>query len=338
MITYFAGVDIGGTKCRVSLGKKTEDGLELAARGESRATPGQNPQKMLELLAGDIKQILPREERTAALGISCGSPLDQKQGLILSPPNLPLWDRIPVTEYFSRELGIPAFLENDADAGALAEWKYGAGRGCGNLVFLTCGTGMGAGLILNERLYSGAGGQAGEVGHIRLSEDGPPGYGKRGSFEGFCSGGGITRLARSMVEAELQMGRRPAFCPSYAGLDSLSARTVGIAAEQGDPLAKKIYAEAGKKLGAGLSIIMDILNPELIIIGSIFARSRGELWPSALAVIEEEALPAARERCRVLPGELGEETGDYAALAAAEYGLEGERVSGNQPQEQVRLG
>jgi glucokinase len=318
---YLIGVDIGGTKCRVSLGRKTGEGLEFIARGEPRATAGESPRGMLELLLRDIGNF-PAGEKPLALGLSCGSPLDQKRGLILSPPNLPGWDRVPVTEYFSRALGIPAFLQNDADAGALAEWKYGAGRGCKSLVFLTCGTGMGAGLILDGRLYRGAGGQAGEVGHIRLAEYGPPGYGKRGSFEGFCSGGGIARLARSVVEEELQMGRRPAFCPSYADLDSLSAKTVGIAAEKGDPLAKKIYAEAGKKLGAGLSVIMDILNPELIIIGSIFVRSRDELWPPAAAVIEEEALPIARECCRVVPGGLGDEIGDYAALAVAEYGLE----------------
>jgi glucokinase len=319
---YLIGVDIGGTKCRVSLGRKTGEGLELAVLGESRATAGQSPRGMLELLLRDIGNF-PGGEKPAALGLSCGGPLDQKRGLILSPPNLPGWDRVPVTEYFSQALGIPAFLQNDADAGALAEWKYGAGRGCKSLVFLTCGTGMGAGLILDGRLYSGAGGQAGEVGHIRLAENGPPGYGKRGSFEGFCSGGGITRLARSMVEEELQMGRSPAFCPSYADLDSLSAKTVGIAAAEGDPLAKKIYAQAGEKLGAGLSVIMDILNPELIIIGSIFVRSRSELWPAAAAVIEEEALPIARECCRVVPSELGDGIGDYAALAVAEYGLEG---------------
>ncbi|MDR0449872.1 MAG: ROK family protein [Treponema sp.] len=322
---YFIGVDIGGTKCRVSLGRKTGEGLEFTARGEARATAGQEPRRMLELLLGDIRNFsassLAAGEKPVALGLSCGSPLDQKRGLILSPPNLPGWDRVPVTEYFSEALGIPAFLQNDADAGALAEWKYGAGRGCKSLVFLTCGTGMGAGLILDGRLYSGAGGQAGEVGHIRLAEYGPPGYGKRGSFEGFCSGGGIARLARSLVEAELQMGRHPAFCPSFADLDSLSAKTVGIAAEKGDPLAKRIYAEAGKKLGAGLSIIMDILNPELIIIGSIFVRSRNELWPQAAAVIEEEALPIARECCRIVPSGLGDEIGDYAALAVAEYGF-----------------
>jgi glucokinase len=297
--------------------------LEFIHKGEAHATADQTPQEMLELLLEDFKRAsADLDEKPAAIGINCGSPLDQKKGIILSPPNLPGWDEIHATEFFESHTGIPAFLQNDADAGALAEWKYGAGKGCNNLIFITFGTGCGAGLILNGRLYSGVSGSAGEIGHIRIAEYGPPGYGKLGSMEGFCSGGGIARLARFIVEAELQMGRHPSFCPTREDLDGLSAKTVGIAAKQGDPLARKIYAEVGKKLGAGLSILIDILNPELIIIGSIFTRSRNELWPHAAAVIEQETLLQARQICKVIPSGLGEEIGDYAALAIAQYGLD----------------
>ncbi|MDR2434065.1 MAG: ROK family protein [Treponema sp.] len=316
-----AGIDIGGTKCRLSLCESSGDSLEFVHRGEAHASSSCTPADMLELLLEDLEKAPAiRKEKPAAIGISCGSPLDQKRGIILSPPNLPGWDEIHVTEFFESRAAVPAYLQNDADAGALAEWKYGAGKGCDNLIFITFGTGCGAGLILNGRLYSGASGSAGEIGHIRLADYGPPGYGKPGSMEGFCSGGGIARLARFEVEAELQKGRHPAFCPSYGELDSLSARTVGVAAEQGDPLAKKIYGEAGKKLGLGLSILIDILNPEMIIIGSIFRRRCNELWPQASAIIKEEALPQARDMCRIVPSALGEEIGNYAAIAVAEYG------------------
>jgi glucokinase len=285
---------------------------------------------MLKLLLDDAERLAKdAAEKPAAIGISCGGPLDRKRGLILSPPNLPGWDRIGVTAYFQAAMGIPAFLQNDADAGALAEWKYGAGKGCDSLVFITFGTGLGAGLVLNGRLYSGASGMAGEIGHIRLAEYGPPGYGKTGSFEGFCSGGGIARLARAMAEAELQQGRSPSICPGYGDLENLSAKSVGRAAEKGDPLARQIYAEAGRRLGQGLSIIIDTLNPEMIVIGSIFARSRNELWPHAEEVIKKETLSASREACRVVPGILGDEIGDYAAVTAAKYGLETTIGAGN---------
>jgi glucokinase len=320
---YIIGLDFGGTKCRVSLGETKDGKVNFFYTGRPLVTRDYPPRRVLELLLEDISRALAEApEKPAAIGVSCGGPLDQKAGIILSPPNLPGWDRIPVTDFFSSHTGIPAFLRNDADAGALAEWKYGAGKGCGSIVFLTFGTGMGAGLILNGRLYTGASGQAGEIGHVRLLEYGPPGYGKQGSFEGFCSGGGIARLARAMAEEKLQRGEYPALCPSYGDLDSLSAKTVGIAAERGDPLALEIYQEAGKRLGQGLSILIDILNPEMIIIGSIFTRSRNQLWPEAEAVISREALPRSREVCRVVPSALGEEIGNYAAVATAEYGLE----------------
>lgn len=320
---YLIGIDIGGTKCRVSLGRDRGERLEIVSSGESRDTSGHSPDAMLDLLVGDLKKLAEQaEEKPAAVGISSGGPLDQKRGLILSPPNLPGWDRIPAVDFFSKAAGIPAFLQNDADAGALAEWKYGAGKGAASLVFITFGTGLGAGLILNGRLYSGASGMAGEIGHIRLSEYGPPGYGKTGSLEGFCSGGGIARLARSAAEAEFQQGKSPAFCPRRENMETISARSVGIAAEQGDPLAGEIYAEAGRKLGQGLSIIIDILNPELIIIGGIFGKSRNQIWPHAEAVIKKEALAKSWEACRVVPGLLGDNIGNYAAIAAAKYGLE----------------
>jgi glucokinase len=317
------GIDIGGTKCRVSLGTLTGDTLSIESSREARSTAGYSPQDMLKQLLRDVEVLSGGSyDKIQAIGISCGGPLDQGRGIILSPPNLPGWDEIHITEFFQGHTGISACLYNDANAGALAEWKYGAGKGCRDLVFITFGTGIGAGLILDGRLYSGASGQAGEIGHLRLTDYGPPGYGKMGSLEGFCSGGGIVKLARSMVEAELQQGRSPGFCPSPEGMEGITAKTLGDAAEQGDPLARRIYREVGAKLGLGLSVVIDVLNPEIIIIGSIFTRSQNLLWPAAREVIEREALPLARQVCRIEPSMLGDGIGNYAALAAAQYGIE----------------
>jgi glucokinase len=318
------GIDIGGTKCRVSLGNQQGGVIAIESSREARNTAGCSAGDMLNQLLRDVEAAAGGDGETIeAIGISCGGPLDQDRGIILSPPNLPGWDEIHITEFFQDHTGIPAYLYNDANAGALAEWKYGAGKGCRDLVFITFGTGIGAGLILDGRLYSGASGQAGEIGHLRLTDYGPPGYGKMGSLEGFCSGGGIVKLARSMVEAELQQGRAPGFCPSPEALEGLTAKALGDAADGGDPLARRIYREVGAKLGLGLSVVIDVLNPEIIIIGSIFTRSQNLLWPAAREVIEREALPLARQVCRVEPSMLGDEIGNYAALAAAQYGSEG---------------
>lgn len=258
-------------------------------------------------------------EEIKKIGISCGGPLDSKKGIIMSPPNLPRWDNIHITKIFEEKYNIKTSLQNDANACALAEWKFGAAKGFDNVIFLTFGTGLGAGLILNGRLYSGTNDMAGEVGHIRLEHFGPVGYGKAGSFEGFCSGGGITQLARIKVLEKLQMGEEVSFCNSMEDLASLNAKIVGDAAENGDHLAKEIYSICGHYFGKGLSILIDILNPQVIVIGSIFARSRSLLWKSAKEVIDSEALTFSRDVCRIVPAGLGEMIGDYASLAVALY-------------------
>lgn len=316
------GVDIGGTKCAVTLGRVGDERVDILCKGPVRATCEYEAAQMLEALAADIavcRQEAPSHEMVSAVGISCGGPLDSRRGLILSPPNLPGWDRIPVVEYLREQTGLPVFLCNDANACALAEWRLGAGRGAASMVFMTFGTGLGAGLILDNRLYTGAGDLAGELGHIRLSEYGPVGYGKMGSFEGFCSGGGIAQLARAMLLEELQAGKIPALCPNPGDLSKITAREVGIAAKNGDPLAAAILEQVGSRLGYGLSILMDLLNPERIVIGSIFQRCYQEIWPAAEKIIAREALPMTRERCRVVPSQLCDSVGDVAALVAAEY-------------------
>lgn len=158
---------------------------------------------------------------------------------------------------------------------------------------------------------------AGEVGHIRLSDNGPVGYGKSGSFEGFCSGGGIAQLARSMALERLQMGEKVSFCGGLDSLDGIDARVVAEAAKRGDGLALEIYRICGKHLGQGLSIIVDILNPEIVVIGSIFARCEALLEPAAAEIMERECLALSRGICRVVPAGLGESIGDFAALAVA---------------------
>lgn len=314
------GVDIGGTKCAVvsyvdgEIKEKVKFPTEVEKGVEH--TLGKIYEAIDSLLANDaaLRQDL-------AFGISCGGPLDSKTGMIYSPPNLPGWDGIPITKLLSDQFGAPAFLMNDANACALAEWHFGAAKGYQNVIFLTFGTGMGAGLILNGRLYAGTNDLAGEVGHIRLAEDGPWGYGKFGSFEGFCSGGGIARMARQMVIRAWDEGKEVSFCRSWQELDRLDTRKVAEAAKQGDELAREIMLTSARYLGKGLAILIDILNPEIIVIGSVYARCEELMRPTVLEIIQEEALPPAAAKCQIVPAGLGEKLGDYAAISVALYGL-----------------
>ncbi len=308
------GIDIGGTKCALSIGKADDKGnIEILYKEKFETLP---PYETLQKYS-DLLSVQLRTYKVEAIGISCGGPLDSKRGVIMSPPNLPGWDNIEAVKYFKDRFGLPTVIQNDANACCYAEFKFGAGRGYKNVVFLTFGTGLGAGLILDGRLYSGTNDNAGECGHIRLADDGPEGYGKKGSFEGFCSGGGIALLGKSMTKEKLDKGETVAFCKDKSELDNINAKLIGDYAEAGDEFAKSIYAESGRRLGQGLSILIDILNPEAIIIGSIFTRSRNLLWDECKKVIDREALPSASEVCRVLTSELSESIGDYAALSLA---------------------
>ncbi|WP_308638321.1 ROK family protein [Paenibacillus silvisoli] len=314
----FAGIDIGGTKCAVTIGRSIADRIELLDKTAFPTPP--TPDAAIERLGAELEQLLERhpaeKARLTAIGISCGGPLDSARGLILSPPNLPAWDRIDVVTPFERRFGVPVGLQNDANACALAEWKWGAGRGTRSMIFLTFGTGMGAGLILDGRLYAGTNDNAGEVGHVRLAEKGPMGYGKAGSFEGFCSGAGIARLAQQAASERVEAGGEP---PSYArgGVSGVSTKEVAEAARQGDPDAVLILREVGRMLGRGCAMLIDILNPQRIVIGSIYGRQQELLEPVMLEELRKEALGASLAVCDIVPAGLGEHVGDYAALSVA---------------------
>ena len=308
------GIDIGGTKCALSIGNADDKGNIEILYKEKFATLA--PCETLEKF-GDILDEQMKKYKAEAIGISCGGPLDSKKGVIMSPPNLPGWDNIEAVKYFKDRFGLPTVIQNDANACAYAEFKFGAGRGYNNVIFLTFGTGLGAGLILDGKLYSGTNDNAGECGHIRLASDGPVGFGKAGSFEGFCSGGGIAQLGKIMTKKKLDSGETVSFCKDESELDNINAKLIADSAESGDEFAKSIYAESGRRLGQGLSILIDLLNPEAIIIGSIFTRSKELLWDECKKVIDREALPMASEVCKVLTSELSENIGDYAALSLA---------------------
>ena len=317
MKTNIIGVDVGGTKCAVTYGQK--EGFELHIREKIRfATTGVD-----ETIANIVRAVddVMRKNgltagNTAAIGVSCGGPLDSRTGVVMSPPNLPGWDNIPIVKLLGDRFGIRTGIHNDANACALAEWKFGAGIGARNMAFLTFGTGLGAGLILDGKLYAGTNDNAGELGHIRLSDFGPVGYGKCGSFEGFASGGGIAQLARFKVSETHQMGQRVSWC-APGQLDEITARDVADAAAAGDELALEIYRISATYLGRGLAIVIDLINPEVIVIGGIYTRNREMMEPFVLREIEREALSHARRVCSIRPAALGEQIGDYAALSVA---------------------
>jgi len=310
------GMDIGGTKSAVVLAEASNDSVCFLDKKTIKTTS--NWRQIIDLLVLEGKNMLKvagKEGELFKVGVTCGGPLDSKKGIIQSPPNLPGWDDAPIIEYIHDKLGILAKLQNDADACALAEWKYGAGRGYENVIFLTFGTGLGAGLILNGRLYTGAGNMAGEVGHIPLADVGPIGHGKAGSFEGFCSGRGISQIAKWKAYELEKQEIKASYIKSE--IDDVTTKDVAEAADAGNKDALEVFSLSGKYLGKGLSILIDILNPEIIVIGSIYVRAGKFFEEEMYKELEFQALECSRKAVRIVPAQLGERIGDYGAIITA---------------------
>lgn len=316
----YIGIDIGGTKCSVSLGIRLGLSMSIVDKSQFSTMPN-SPDEILQRFVHEINDLLESNhysrKELKGIGISCGGPLDSRKGIILSPPNLSGWDNICIVDYFSRMFQVKTYLHNDANACAIAEWKFGAGIGYNNLIFITFGTGLGSGMILSGRLYTGTNDMAGEIGHIRLTDDGPDGYNKRGSMEGYCSGSGIKKIGIMMLKEKDEKYKDSRLYLYEHHLDDINAKIIADLADDGDELCKEIYRISGNRLGHGLSILIDIINPEIIIIGSVFTRSYHLLWESARAVIEKETLKRSWDICKIVKSKLGDDVGDYAALSVA---------------------
>ena len=323
MKRYWMGLDIGGTKCAVLLatvdgGIHLKDKLRFATCSERGFEP------VYAQLTAAMEEILQKNGLSYAdvnaIGVSCGGPLDSRRGVVLCPPNLPGWVNIPLKALLEERCGVPVYLQNDANACALVEWKLGAGRGCSDMIFLTMGTGMGGGVIAEGRLLRGCTDMGGEIGHLRLAEDGPVGFGKAGSFEGFASGGGMQRQARALTEERIREGRAPAWVRDGHTPEEADARLLAEYARAGDADAKAFFDHIGTMLGKGLALLTDTLNPEKIVIGSVFVRCEDLLRPAMEAELKREAIPFSLEGLQVVPAQTGEALGDLASIMAALYG------------------
>ena len=316
--SIWVGIDVGGTKTAVVL---SADPSAVLGRTEFATLPAQGPERALGLISAGIRELLCQKglapQSIKRLGVSCGGPLDRTLGVIQSPPNLPTWDNVPIKAILEEAFSAECQVENDANAGAVAEHRFGAGQGTQNMVFLTMGTGLGAGIITDGRLYHGMNDLAGEVGHIRLTRTGPVGHNKAGSAEGWASGGGMAQAAIQAVARAAKKQQTTVLTQLLQSGRHLTARDVGLAAQQGDAVARQILASTGRRLGAVLAILVDLLNPERIVIGGLAMRLGDLLLGPARAVMEREALAPAVANCKIVPAQLDERIGDVAALCVA---------------------
>jgi glucokinase len=302
------GLDIGGTKLACVEG--TAEG-RILSRHETPTLPaepfGQRFPTVVAMINSQLQSARAAGREVVALSVSVGGPLKIAQGFLLNPPHLPGWHDIPLKDHLARAFPqLPIFIEHDGNAGALAEFHFGVGRNrpdLRHLVFLTFGTGLGAGFILNGEILHGASDTAGEVGHWRLSRDGPVGFGKKGSWEAFSSGAGLVLLANRLF-------------PSRWSLETPIRDVVGAIASD-DPDGLVVAREAGRRMGQGLALLIDSLNPQVIVLGSLAVVLGERILGAARQVVAQEALPQAAAACEILPSVLGSEIGDMASLMAA---------------------
>lgn len=302
------GFDVGGTKTAIVEGTR---GAEILQREELLTEAHLPFAQTFPRIAESAKQMIKTAARTnreiTAISVSIGGPLRISEGLLIDPPHLPGWHGVHLKARLQSEFpGLPVFVEHDGNAGALAEFHFGAGAGqtgLRDLIFLTFGTGLGAGIIINGQVLHGVSDTAGEVGHLRLAWSGPIGFGKAGSWEGFASGQGLVELAAQMFPQRWS--------------HSTPIREVVNAMLADDTDALTVVAEAGKWMGRGMALLVDTLNPQMIVLGSLAVALGDRVLIPARRSLVEESLPQAAAACEIVPAKLGKGIGDVASLMAA---------------------
>ncbi len=302
------GFDVGGTKTALVEGTIAGEILQRVEVPTRANEPFNDTFPGIVAHGCEVVSRAEADGRTiGAVSVSIGGPLRIDEGFLINPPHLPGWHGVALGRRLVEAFpNLPVLVEHDGNAGALAEFYFGIGKGRSDLrhlIFLTFGTGVGGGFIVNGQILRGASDTAGEIGHWRLAEDGPWGFGKRGSWESFASGAGLVELAAQMFPSRWNRGT--------------PIRDVVAAMVANDAEALQVAAEAGKWMGRGLALLIDALNPQMIVFGSLGVALGERVLGPARSIIAQEALPQAVAACQLVPSALGSRIGDVAALMSA---------------------
>jgi len=326
MARYALAVDIGGTKILTALVR--DDGAVVA---RSRVdTPGRGVEPVLGAVARTVEDVMRHGAaaggEVVAAGVGAPGPLDPATGVVFDPPNIEGWHDVPLGAMLTERLGRGVFIENDANAAALGEWWVGAGRDVSDLIYVTVSTGIGGGIIIGDRVHHGVSGTAGEIGHMTVDLSGPPclcGLGN-GHLETLASGPAMARAAREAVE----VGRRSALLEMAGGRpDAITAAMVDTAAREGDPVALEVFTRAATYLGVGMANLLNLLNPQRIIIGGGVSRAGEMLFEPVRRIARERAFEQPGRAADIVPALLGDDVGVVGAAAVAFQGV-GVRLRG----------
>ena len=311
----YAGIDLGGTKILVVI---ADAGGRVLGTNRISTLAAQGPDAVIDRISQAVLAAAAdaRIEVThlRAAGISAPGPIDSAAGVITDPPNLPGWHNVPLARIVRERLGVPALLENDANCAGVGEHNFGAGRGFRHMIFITISTGIGGGIIIDNELYAGTSGAAGEVGHMGVASDGRIcGAGHPGCLEAYASGTAIAARAREMMAA----ARLPGVAALVNEQAPLSAQTVYLAAEQGEAEAAEIIREAAMYLGIGLASLVNVFNPQAIVLGGGLTNMGERILGPAVETARMRSFAQSFMDVRIVEGELGDRAAALGAIAVA---------------------
>jgi len=319
MKEYVVGIDIGGTKLATVVADKTGHILgKVRKPTHSEKGPEYAIGLLFDMVREVVNQVGVEQTSISAIGVSCGGPLDTKTGIVYSPPNLPGWDALPLKALLESEFQVPVIIENDANASALAEFRFGGGRGYSAVLYMTMSTGIGGGIVIDGQVYHGANDSAGEVGHQILLPNGPRcGCGKRGCLEALCSGPAIARRAQAALRKQRKGGKSPTALLTLADgqIEAVKSEHVLAAARTGDALALELVQETAYYMGWGIANLVNILNPDIVLLGTIAVAAGDLLLDPIRETVSKFAMTRPAEAVNIAPAELGDALGDLAAVA-----------------------
>lgn len=311
-------IDLGGTKIITAI---ISNSGQVMAKDYQLTLADERPQLVIERIFLAIDHLLSLRDmnssQLAGISIAAAGAINFDKGLITSSPNLPGWHDVPLRDIIKEKYRVNTFLINDASAAALSEHQLGAGRGVSNLIYLTMSTGIGGGIIINDKLYSGQSGSAGEIGHMTLDVNGPRcNCGNIGCFEVLASG---TAVAEEAIR-RIGQGERSSLAEMVAGnIEDITAEKVGAAAQGGDSLALEVVSKAATYLGVGMVNLVNIFNPEMIVVGGGMSNMGDLLLNPARQVVKERAFQLSAQAVQIVMAQLGEDAG---VLGAAIFAVE----------------
>lgn len=316
----YIGVDLGGTKILTAAAdEKGKIISEIKLPTETKL----GMEKIKKNIFNSIYKVIEKgnlhKDEIRAIGVGSPGPLNTEKGIILNSSNLPI-KNMPIIDFLENEFNISARLENDANTAALGENVFGAGKDAKNLLYITISTGIGGGIIINNNIYYGQSGNAGEIGHIIINPNGPKcGCGNNGCLEAYSSGTAI----KNMAEKKLKNNNKTLIYDLFKKGDEISAEIVAKAARKEDKIALDIYSKAAYYLGIGLANLVNIFNPEMIILGGGVMKAKDLFLPQAKEVFREKALKAPADLVKIREAELGDQIGVKGAIAVAMQKVEG---------------